>query len=136
MSTIFKFILIDPCKSNPTAYVNTNTATTAVSFLLGTTQVVTQPWFSDTVNNLYGTATSVSLCFTTTASVWESGSTPTYVSVVSSSSNPVLTFTTSTTSFVGIHSITVKYTLDRYTTVTLSLPMTVYICTLVPPTIT
>ena len=135
MSTTFKFILIDPCNSNPTAYVNTYTATTSASFLLGTTKIITYPWFSDTVNNLYGTATSVSLCYTTTASVWESGITPTYVSVVSNSSTPVLTFITSTTSFVGTHSITVKYTLDRYTTITLSLPMTVYICTLVPPTI-
>jgi hypothetical protein len=77
----------------------------------------------------------VSLCYTTTATVWESGSAPAYASISNSLITPTLTFTTSTTSYVGSHTITIKYTLDRYTTVSYGLPMTVYICTLVKPII-
>ena len=77
----------------------------------------------------------MSLCFTTTATVWENGSAPAYAAISNSLITPMLTFTTSTTNLVGTHSITIKYTLDRYTTLSYSLPMTVYICTLVPPNI-
>jgi hypothetical protein len=124
-STTYTIVLTDPCQT--TTYVNDGTAISSAAILLGTTQVVTYPYFSDTVNNLYGTGTSPSICYTTTASVTESGSNPAYVSVVSSASTPVFTFTTSTLSLVGSHSITIKYTLNRYSTITLSLPMTVYI---------
>ena len=41
MPTTFKIILIDPCKANPTKYVNDGTGIASASFLLGTTISVT-----------------------------------------------------------------------------------------------
>ncbi len=82
---------------------------------------------------MYGSSSTTSICGGTIVTVSEDGFTPTYVTVSTSSGYPVLKFSSSTESNVGTHTITVIYALRRYTTITTSVTMTIYICQLVVP---
>ena len=64
----------------------------------------------------------------TTVTIEESGATPAYVTVSTSSGVPIMTFSTSIASLVGNHTITVTYQLIKYTSVITSFTMTVHIC--------
>ena len=91
-SATFSMVMNIGC--SPTVYDSTTSATKVVYFVSGKTKIVTQPFVSDSVNNLYGTGASPSICGTTTVALYENGYTVGYVSASTSTGVPVLTFYT------------------------------------------
>ena len=126
LSTTFTIVLKDGCTE--TIYDSTNSLTSSVVYYLGNIKTVTQPFLSDSANNIGGTGTDPSICGTTSVTLKDSGSTPSYVTVSTSSGYQVLTFSSSSSSLVGTRTLTVTYYLTSYTTITKSYTMTVYIC--------
>jgi hypothetical protein len=68
------------------------------------------------------------MCGLTTVTLAESGATPSYVTVSTSTGSPILTFSSTDSSFVGTHTLTIFYRLASYSAVTTNFTMTVNIC--------
>jgi hypothetical protein len=88
---------------------------------------VTYPFLNDSINNLYGTSNTSSICGLTTVTLEENGASPAYVTISTSSGSPILTFSSSSSSVVGTHTLSIIYKLASNTTVTTNFSMTVNI---------
>lgn len=76
------------------------------------------PWLNDQANTAFGVSATSSICDSQSITVTENGTTPAFLTTSVDAGQNVMQFATTNPSMAGAHTITVRYTLTQYPTIT------------------